>query len=106
MALFDDVVFQNYYENFKGYTGNPPSNKEEYSSFSGWKNTSIAPTWEELEQQIKLLQVKEIRAKSYPTIADQLDMLWHAIDDGSLDKNSEFYLKLKQVKEQNPIPGV
>lgn len=106
MALFDDVVFEKYYDNFKGYTGNPPSTKEEYNNFSGWKDVSKAPTWEELEEHIKHLQVKQNRAKTYPAIVDQLDMLWHAIDEGSLDKNSEFYLKLKQVKEQNPIPGV
>ena len=30
MAIFDVVVNDNYEENFKGYTGNPPTNKEEY----------------------------------------------------------------------------
>lgn len=43
-------------------------------------------------------------SEGYPSISDQLDMLWHAIDSGSLDKNSEFYLKLKSVKDAHPKP--
>jgi hypothetical protein len=42
------------------------------------------------------------RSRSYPKIADQLDMLWHAIDSGSLDKDSDFYKSLKAVKDANP----
>ena len=42
------------------------------------------------------------RIKQYPRIADQLDMLWHAIDSGSLDKDSDFYTTLKAVKDANP----
>jgi hypothetical protein len=41
--------------------------------------------------------------RSYPAIGDQLDMLWHAIDSGSsLDKNSDFYKSLANVKSQFP----
>ena len=38
----------------------------------------------------------------YPKIADQLDMLWHAIDSGTLDKTSDFYIVLKAVKDKYP----
>lgn len=44
------------------------------------------------------------RQPNYPSISDQLDMLWHAIDSGTLDKTSDFYLKLKEVKELYPKP--
>lgn len=44
------------------------------------------------------------RAREYPTISDQLDMLWHAIDDGTLDKSSDFYTSLKSIKDQYPKP--
>lgn len=47
-------------------------------------------------------QYRQQRAAQYPAIADQLDMLWHAIDSGSLDKNSDFYKSLKAVKDANP----
>ena len=42
------------------------------------------------------------RVTQYPKIADQLDMLWHAIDSGSLDKDCDFYKTLKAVKDANP----
>ena len=44
----------------------------------------------------------EKRELSYPGVKEQLDMLWHAIDSGSLDTSSEFYLKLKEVKDKYP----
>lgn len=44
------------------------------------------------------------RRVTYPKIADQLDMIWHAIDNNTLDKTSEFYTTLKSVKDNNPKP--
>ena len=46
------------------------------------------------------------RATANPTIGDQLDMLWHAIDVGDWTaakvKTTEFYTALKAVKDANP----
>ena len=42
------------------------------------------------------------RLKEYPHFIEQLDMLWHAIDAGTLDKTSDFYTKLKAVKDKYP----
>ena len=42
------------------------------------------------------------RQTTYPSMGDQLDMLWHAIDSGTLDKNSDFYTTLKSIKDQYP----
>ena len=44
------------------------------------------------------------RGREYPEIKEQLDMLWHAIDGDALDKTSDFYTKLKKVKDYNPKP--
>ena len=44
----------------------------------------------------------EKRETSYPSLREQLDMLWHAIDTGTLDKNSTFYTRLKAVKDKYP----
>lgn len=44
------------------------------------------------------------RAKSYPKISDQLDMLWHAMDSGLLPSNNDFYSSIKSVKDANPKP--
>ena len=46
------------------------------------------------------------RADAYPSIGDQLDMLWHAIDVGDWTavkvKTTSFYTELKAVKDANP----
>ena len=64
---------------------------------------------EELHAEVTRLEALELsnayqrtRATQYPKLADQLDMLWHAIDSGSLDKDSDFYKSLKAVKDANP----
>ena len=45
---------------------------------------------------------KQQRFENYPHVGDQLDMLWHAIDTGTLDKTSDFYTALKSVKDSYP----
>ena len=42
------------------------------------------------------------REPEYPEMREQLDMLWHAIDDGTLDKTSDFYTSLKAIKDKYP----
>ena len=42
------------------------------------------------------------REDSYPVLKKQFDLLWHAIDAGTLDKTSDFYTKLKAVKDKYP----
>lgn len=49
-------------------------------------------------------QYKYDREEAYPKLEEQLDMLWHAIDSGTLDKTSDFYTTLKAVKDDNPKP--
>ena len=45
---------------------------------------------------------KTQRAENYPQVRDQLDMLWHAIDNGTLNKTSDFYTTIKAVKDTYP----
>ena len=40
--------------------------------------------------------------RQYPSLGDQLDMLWHAIDNGTLNKTSDFYTAIKAVKDAHP----
>ena len=39
----------------------------------------------------------------YPSIADQLDMLWHAMDAGEIPKASEWFDRIKFVKDLVPV---
>jgi hypothetical protein len=44
--------------------------------------------------------------KTYPSLGEQLDLLWHDIDNGlfgdSVKTNSTFYSKIKEVKDEHP----
>jgi len=42
------------------------------------------------------------RAKAYPGMLDQLDMLWHAMDIGTALKSEPFYTIIKNVKDTYP----
>jgi hypothetical protein len=45
------------------------------------------------------------RQKYYPTLGTQLDLLWHAIDDGVFGDNAKltsFYTELEAVKDKYP----
>lgn len=45
-----------------------------------------------------------LRAADYPSVADQLDALWHAMDSGQLPVVDAFYSSIKRVKEKYPKP--
>lgn len=44
------------------------------------------------------------RCKEYPDGFQQLDMIWHAIEEGKDLKESEWFKKIKEIKERNPKP--
>ena len=80
-----------------------------------WKSASPQPTEAEIETAHATWQAEQdaqayarTRASAYPSIGDQLDMLWHAIDVGDWTaakvKTTEFYTALKAVKDANPKP--
>ena len=50
MALFDTIVSKK--ENFKGYTGNPPSNETEYDAMKTEMFEGEAPTWTEIKSEM------------------------------------------------------
>ena len=72
------------------------------------------PTEEEINNKIAELQAdydakkyQRDRAAAYPDLAEQFDLLWHAIDGGKFNvksKDTDFYKKLKAVKDANPKP--
>jgi hypothetical protein len=43
------------------------------------------------------------RKEKYPSIENQLDMIWHSINNNvSLDKTSEFYKAIAAIKNEYP----
>jgi len=82
---------------------------EVYSNLKLNDDTATMPSEEDVNAKIAELQIQEDRSIAYPAIAEQLDLLWHAIEDGNFTnakmKNTDFYLKLKEVKDDNPKPS-
>jgi hypothetical protein len=50
------------------------------------------------------LRTDPLIAGSYPSISDQLDKLYHDIDDGKLDKTGSWYLAIKATKDKFTKP--
>lgn len=75
-----------------------------------WNDESIrCPTDDEInverarmEAELIATEYRRKRAVAYPAIADQLDMLWHAMDSKEIPKCSEFYSSIKDVKDKYP----
>lgn len=47
---------------------------------------------------------EQARQGGYGSITEQLDLLWHDIDNNTLDQSGQFYAFIKGVKDQNPKP--
>lgn len=84
----------------------------DYSGLQWYLEDTPKPTQQEVEDEIERLRdefdAKEYarnRETEYPKLGEQLDMLWHAIDSGTLTKTSEFYTALKAVKDKYPKSG-
>jgi len=55
-----------------------------------------------VELQAEYDNAQYARDRQYPSTGDQLDMIFHAIEAGTLDTTSEFFTTLKAVKDANP----
>lgn len=42
----------------------------------------------------------KLRQQEYPSVADQLDMLWHSMNNGEMTKLEPFYTTIKNIKEK------
>lgn len=58
-----------------------------------------------LQTQYDNDQYKRDRAAAYPEIGEQLDKLFHDIDNGTLTTSGDFYTALNAVKTANPKPS-
>jgi hypothetical protein len=70
-----------------------------------WHSDTTKPTEAEVTEGWNMhlnKQYQRDRQPEYPSIPDQLDMLWHAIDLDTLDKTSDFYNNLKAIKDKYP----
>lgn len=76
-----------------------------------WAGKQIKPTIEVLQKNEAAAEAfyqsqyyKIQRFQKYPAITEQLDLLWHAMNDGKLSKNNQFYKTIKKIKDEHPKP--
>lgn len=86
-------------------------NSTGYESLDWQDEMQSKPTQEEFLDSLNRVKInwknKEYqrnRLVEYPDIGDQLDMLWHAMDQGNLPKNNDFYASILEVKTNHPKP--
>jgi len=80
-------------------------------NFSRWwdPNGLSQPTDEEISKEYEYQKALALyyqyaydRCKEYPDGFEQLDMLWHAVNEGKDLKDSEWFSRIKEVKEKYP----
>ena len=64
----------------------------------------IMKEFEYQKQVAEYYQYSYDRCKEYPDGFEQLDMLWHAINNGTDLKSSEWFQRIKEVKDKHPKP--
>ena len=72
-----------------------------YSDITKPTDSQIASYETAGNTQEALVLVLEKRKTEYLTWQEQLDKLWHDIDDGKLDKTGSWYKHIKAVKDAN-----
>ena len=85
------------------------------NKFDGWEDdisNRNPPTWEELQKEIEREQkiydyyeYERDRENAYPHPIDQLDMLFHDIENGNL-QNGLWIQSIRKVKEKFPKPKI
>jgi len=71
-----------------------------------------APSWDDINKQMEedkkvyeSLQYMRDRTKEYPDSKEQIDFLWHEINSGKvIDKDSDWFIKIKSIKDKYPKP--
>ena len=69
-----------------------------HGQYEAWKSQD--------QKKYRLKNYRFHRENACPQIRDQLDMIWHELDEtGTLSKGNEWFLACKSVKERFPKPN-
>ena len=85
-----------------GISGDDNATEVNYRGKTPASQSDIDAKYDELIKAWNDSEYQRNRKPEYPQIGDQLDMLFHAIDAGKVDKTSDFYKSLKAVKDKYP----
>ena len=103
MIRLNADIIRELYPNVVSIYDNPDGTRESYDS----DGNLVDVDYEKVNKEYDSKQYQRDRAEAYPELKEQLDLLWHAIDDGKFNvksKDTDFYKKLKAVKDANPKP--
>ena len=75
---------------------------EVYSNIKLLDDTATMPSEEDVNAKIAELEIDAQRLLEYGGWQEQLDKLYHDIDDGKLDETGEWFKAIKKVKDDNP----
>ena len=95
MATFDNVI--NSSENFKGYTGNPPTTEAEYSALDCWTDYSLAPSWASVSADMLLEDVRLNRKAAYDLL-NQDEMRY----DDLINSTTTWQDAIAAIKQEYP----
>lgn len=85
--------------------GECPDGQEHIQAFDNWKvGLGDPPTHLRPNATLPPPTYDAQRALAYPAIGNQLDCLWHAMDQGVLPKVEPMYSQVKAVKDKYPKP--
>ena len=96
--------------------GSEPTNATEYKERVTFYTDSTAQTvkaapvtWTQVQAKYNEMMVlynnneyARTRRETYASVREQLDKLFHDIDQGKLDKTGSFYTHIKKVKDDAP----
>ena len=104
------------------YNGDDPTCEEEFNerfvkivpNEEGWGERVTDPskfgiTYQEVMSHYDMIMkefnaIKHVRERKYPKVEEQLDQLWHDIDDGILGeeaKNSKWFQNISKIKNSS-----
>lgn len=85
-------------------TGSCPDGQEGRQAFADYQvGLGDPPDW--LVKPVVQVPYQVARREEYPTMGEQMDMLWHAMKDGTMPKVEPFFSQIEAVKARHPKPS-
>jgi len=94
-----------YQQNVKYVSGSEANGSAIFSDTQPYTWTQVKNKKSELQTAYDNDAYKRDRKAAYPEIGEQLDKLWHDINNGTLTTSGDFYTAINTVKTDNPKPS-
>ena len=102
MASLQDALIHFNTDKPAWYGGKDSKDGEVYSNLKLLDDTATMPSEEDVNAKIAEIDIDVQRKMEYGGWQEQLDKLYHDIDNGKLDETGEWFKASKKVKDDNP----